>query len=313
LTPDLSVEIAGLKLKNPVMTASGTFGFGEEYAELVDVSRLGAVVTKSVTLQPWQGNPPPRVYETPSGMLNAIGLQNPGLEAVIVEKLPALGEFGVPVIVSIAGEAVAEYVELVARLSESEYVSALELNVSCPNVKRGGMQFGVDAELTRELVTQVREATALPLITKLSPNVTDIVPIAQAAAAGGSDALALINTLLAMSIDVEAARPRLGNVTGGLSGPAIRPVAVRMVWEVAQAVDLPLIGMGGIMTASDALEFILAGATAVAVGTGTFVTPTTALEVIEGIEEYCTRHDVARIRELVGKAQRDCKGGTHGN
>ncbi len=304
MTPDLSVEIAGLKLKNPVLTASGTFGFGLEYADVVDLRRLGAIVTKSVTLQPRAGNPPPRVYETPSGMLNAIGLQNPGLETVLAEKLPALAEYGVPVVVSIAGEAIEEYVELARCLDASPHVAALEINISCPNVKRGGMQFGTDATLTRELVEQVRQATALPLITKLSPNVTDIVSIARAAVEAGSDALSLINTLLAMSIDVERARPRLGNVTGGLSGPAIKPVAVRMVWEVAGAVSVPLIGMGGIMTAADALEFILAGATAVAVGTGTFVSPAAPTAIIEGLKDYCVRHGVNRISELVGKAQR---------
>lgn len=304
MSADLSVQIAGLRLQNPVMTASGTFGFGLEYAPLVDLTQLGAIVTKSVTLEPREGNPPPRVYETPSGMLNAIGLQNPGLEVVLAEKLPQLASYGVPVIVNISGQTIDEYVELARRLTASEHVSALEVNISCPNVAHGGMQFGVDPELTRALVSQVRAATRLPLITKLSPNVTGIVAIARAAAEAGSDALSLINTLVGMSIDVERRRPRLANRTGGLSGPAIRPVAVRMVWEVAAAVDLPLIGMGGIMTATDALEFILAGATAVAVGTATFVTPSTALEVVAGLADYCERHAVARIADLVGAARR---------
>jgi len=300
MQPDLSVELAGLKLANPVMCASGTFGYATEYAPYVDCSRLGAIVTKAVTLEPRAGNPPPRVRETPAGMLNAIGLQNPGVGGFLKEKLPALCEFGVPIVVNISGRNVAEFVELAACLSEAEGVSALEVNISCPNVEREGMYFGTDPGLTRSLVEAVARTSDVPVIVKLSPNVTDITQIAQAAADGGADALSLINTLLGMSIDVETRRPHLGNVTGGLSGPAIRPVAVRMTYEVAQAVDLPLVGMGGIMTAQDALEFILAGATAVAVGTANFVEPASTVRVIEGLEHYCRRHNVARIADLIG-------------
>jgi dihydroorotate dehydrogenase (NAD+) catalytic subunit len=302
--PDLSVTIAGLKLQNPVLTASGTFGWGAEYADLVDLSRLGAVVVKATTLHPRAGNPPPRVTETPAGMLNAIGLQNPGVEVVLREKLPALAEIGVPVIVNIAGETLEEYAQVAGRLSESPVVSAIELNASCPNTARGGMQFGLEPATLSELVRAVRAATALPLITKLSPNVSDIVSLARAAVEAGSNALSLVNTLLGMAIDVEARRPKLGNITGGLSGPAIRPVAVRMVWQVAAAdLGVPIIGMGGIMGASDALEFILAGASAVAVGTGTFVSPDTCLQVVDGIADYCRRHEVSAVSDLVGTAR----------
>jgi len=298
--PDLSVELAGLKLANPVMCASGTFGYATEYAPYMDCSRLGAIVTKAVTVEPRAGNAPPRVRETPAGMLNSIGLQNPGLQAFVEEKLPDLREFGVPIIVNISGRQVKEFVRLAERLSEAEGVSAVEVNISCPNVEHEGVYFGTDAELTGGLVNAVADASELPVIVKLSPNVTDITEIARAAAEAGADALSLINTLLGMSIDVEARRPHLGNVTGGLSGPAIRPVAVRMTYEVAQAVNVPLIGMGGIMTAHDALEFILAGATAVAVGTANFVEPASTVQVIEGLEQYCRRHSVAHIAELVG-------------
>ena len=299
---DLSVELCGLRLRNPVMVASGTFGYGTEYADLVDVSSLGALVTKAVTLEPREGNPPPRICETPAGMLNAIGLQNPGVEVFLAEKLPALREFGVPIIVNVAGRDVADYVAVARRLAEAEGVAALELNVSCPNVKAGGLHCGVRPELTAELVAAVRAACPLPLITKLSPNVTDIVAIAQAAVEAGSDAVSLINTLLGMAIDVERQAPVLANLSGGLSGPAIRPVAVRMVWEVARAVSVPILGMGGIMTARDALEFVLAGATAVAIGTANFVNPDTVAEVLKGLEDYCRRHQIERISDLIGAA-----------
>jgi dihydroorotate dehydrogenase (NAD+) catalytic subunit len=302
---DFSVDFCGLRLRNPVMVASGTFGYGTEYADLVDVSSLGALVTKAVTREPREGNPPPRICETPAGMLNAIGLQNPGVEAFLADKLPALRQFGVPIIVNVAGKDVEEYVAVARRLAEAEGVAALELNVSCPNVKAGGLHCGVRADLTAELVAAVKQACPLPLITKLSPNVTDLVSIARAAVAAGSDALSLINTLLGMAIDVEEQRPVLANITGGLSGPAIRPVAVRMVWEVAHAVSVPIIGMGGIMTARDALEFLLAGATAVAIGTANFVNPDTVAEVLKGLEDYCRRRQVERIADLVGAAAKD--------
>lgn len=300
---DLSVNLAGLALSNPVMTASGTFGWGTEYEDLVDVSQLGAIVVKATTLHPRAGNNPPRVTETPAGMLNAIGLQNPGVEAVIAEKLPPLQHYRTPIIVNIAGDSVADYAEVARRLTESGLCAAIEINASCPNCEKGGMLFGLEPQSLAELVRAVRQATTLPLITKLSPNVTDIVALARAAVEAGSDALSLINTLMGMAIDVERRQPKLGNITGGLSGPAIRPVAVRMVWQVAGAkLGVPIIGMGGIMGASDALEFILAGASAVAIGTGTFVTPETCVEVVAGLREYCERHGVARVEELVGAA-----------
>ncbi len=303
--PDLSVEIAGLTLRNPVMPASGTFGWGTEYADLLELSSLGAVVVKATTLLPRPGNAPPRIVETPAGMLNAIGLQNPGVDVVVREKLPPLADCGAPVIVNIAGETVDDYVAVAKRLGASPVVSALEINASCPNTERGGMQFGLEPGPLAELVSAVRAVTSLPLITKLSPNVTDIVPLARAAVEAGTDALSLINTLLGMAIDTDRRRPKLGNVTGGLSGPAIRPVAVRMVWQVAAAgLGVPLIGMGGIMSANDALEFILAGATAVAIGTATFVTPDTCRQVIEGLAAYCVRNGVRSIREIVGAAHR---------
>ncbi len=299
---DLSVQLAGLILANPILVASGTFGYGTEYADLVDVGRLGGICTKAVTLQPRAGNPPPRICETPAGMLNAIGLQNPGVEVFISEKMPALRELGIPIIVNIAGESVADYIALAERLSDCADIAALELNLSCPNVKRGGMQFGIDSKLTEQVVAAVREATELPLIAKLSPNVTDIASIGEAACDGGADGLSLINTLLAMSIDIDRRQPMLANVTGGLSGPAIRPVAVRMVWEMAQAVDLPIIGMGGITSAADALQFIMAGATAVAVGTANFVEPDVTGRIINDLEDFCQQAGVARVADLIGVA-----------
>lgn len=302
--PDLTVQLPGLTLANPVLTASGTFGWGSEYETLTDLSQLGAIVVKATTLHPRAGNPAPRITETPAGMLNAIGLQNPGVEVVLAEKLPPLQRFGVPVIVNIAGDSLEDYAQVAARLSTSPVVSALEINASCPNCERGGMLFGLQPESLRELVATVRSATRLPLIAKLSPNVTEVVPLAEAALAGGADALSLINTLVGVAIDVERRCPKLANITGGLSGPAIRPVAVRMVWQVAAALPgVPLIGMGGILTAADALEFILAGAWAVAVGTGTFVSPDTCLQVRQGLEDYCRRHRVTHLRELVGAAR----------
>jgi len=302
--PDLSVEIAGLRMQNPVMSASGTFGYGLEYQPYLDLSILGAIVTKAVTLEERLGNPPPRVRETPAGMLNAIGLQNPGAEAFIRDKLPALRSVGVPVIVNISARSVEEFVRVAGMLCV-EGVAALEVNVSCPNVQQEGMHFGVDCDLTGALTAAVVDACDRPVIVKLSPNVTDITDIARAAAQGGAHALSLINTLLGMSIDVDRRRPHLGSITGGLSGPAIRPVAVRMVHEVARAVDLPVIGMGGIGDARDALEFILAGATAVAVGTMNFVEPAAMAAVIDGLADYCRRHDVARITDLVGALYTD--------
>ncbi|MDE2059229.1 MAG: dihydroorotate dehydrogenase [candidate division NC10 bacterium] len=297
--PDLSVTVAGITMQNPVMTASGTFGYAQEFEPYVDLSRLGAIVVKTITRTPRAGNPPPRIVETPGGMLNAIGLQNVGVHAFIEEKLPYLRKLGPPVIVNIAGESIDDYVELAKRLSDQEGISGIELNISCPNVA-DGLIFGCNAVLAHKLISQVRQATLLPLIPKLSPNITDVVEIAQSLADAGADALSLINTLIGMAIDVRSRRPKLGNVTGGLSGPAIRPVAVRMVWEVARAVKLPLIGMGGIITADDALEFLIAGATAVAVGTGNFTSPSSAKRVIDGIEAYLIDHKVRRVTDLIG-------------
>ena len=297
--PDLSVTVAGIAMQNPVMTASGTFGYAQEFEPYLDLSRLGAIVVKTITLCPRAGAQPPRIVETPAGMLNAIGLQNVGLEAFLREKLPYLIGLGPPVIVNITGESIKEYVELAKRLSDQEGVSGIELNISCPNVA-DGLIFGCNATLAHRLVARVRQATRLPLIPKLSPNVTDVAEIARALAEGGADALSLINTLIGMAIDVRSRRPKLGNVTGGLSGPAIRPIAVRMVWEVARAVKLPLIGMGGIMTADDALEFLIAGATAVAVGTANFTSPSSATRVIDGIEAYLIDHKVTRVTDLIG-------------
>lgn len=296
---DLRVTVAGIRMQNPVMTASGTFGYAQEFEPFLDLSRLGAIVVKTITRSPRAGNPPPRVVETPAGMLNAIGLQNVGVQAFIEEKLPYLRTLGPPVIVNIAGESIEDYVELAKRLSDHEGISGFELNISCPNVA-DGMIFGCNATLANKLVACVRQATPLPLIPKLSPNVTDAVEIARALADAGADALSLINTLIGMAIDVRSRRPKLGNVTGGLSGPAIRPIAVRMVWEVARAVKLPLIGMGGIMTADDALEFLIAGATAVAVGTANFTSPSSTERVIDGIEAYLIDHKVKRVTDLIG-------------
>ena len=298
--PDLTVNIAGIAMQNPVMTASGTFGYAQEFEPYLDLSRLGAIVVKTITLLPRAGARPARIVETPAGMLNAIGLQNVGLEAFIQEKLPYLRRLGPPIIVNIAGESIEDYYELAKRLSDQEGVQGIELNISCPNVA-DGLIFGCNATLAHKLMTRVRQATTLPLIPKLSPNVTDVVEIARGLADGGADALSLINTLIGMAIDVKSRRPKIANVTGGLSGPAIRPVAIRMVWEVARAVKLPLIGMGGIMTTEDALEFLIAGATAVAVGTANFTSPSSAERVIDGIKAYLIEHKLARVTDLIGR------------
>lgn len=280
------MELAGIKLNNPVMVASGTFGYGKEYSELIDLNKLGAVITKSVSLNPREGNPPPRICETSSGMLNSIGLQNEGIKKFIEEQLPFLSKYSTPVIVNIAGETEVEFVELAKILSKEPVVKGLELNISCPNVKSGGMQFGCSPTGTEEIVKAVRKATDLPLIVKLTPNVTDIAQIAKSAVNAGADAISLINTLLGMAVDVKAKKFKLATKTGGLSGPAIKPVAVRMVWQVAQAVKVPIIGIGGIMSVEDALEFIMVGASAIQVGTGNFTDAQTALKIIEGLKTY---------------------------
>ncbi|MCX7599478.1 MAG: dihydroorotate dehydrogenase [Armatimonadetes bacterium] len=300
---DMSVKVGPLALPSPVLVGSGTFGFGEEYAPYCDLARLGAIVTKAVTLRPREGNPGPRIWETAAGMLNAIGLQNPGLERFLAEKLPPLVAAGHVVIVNIAGHDVEEYVKLAGALDAAKGVAAIEVNVSCPNVSRGGIEFGRDPAVLGELVRAVRGATRLPLIVKLSPNVSDIVPLAAAAMEAGADALSLINTLLGMAIDARQRRPRLANVTGGLSGPAIKPVALRMVWQVWQALRPPIIGMGGIMTGEDAAEFMLAGAAAVAVGTANFVDPTSASRVAAELEDFCRGQRINHVSELTGGLQ----------
>jgi len=304
LALDLRVEVAGIALKNPVMPASGTFGFGEELSRWFDLRELGAVVTKTITLEPRPGNPPPRLQETYCGLLNSVGLQNPGLEIFLRDKLPFLQELGLPLIVSIAGKTVEEYRELAGRLAPVAGISALEVNISCPNVKEGGVAFGSVPSLAAKVTEAVKEVCPLPVIVKLTPNVTDIVAVARAVEMAGADALALINTLTGMAIDLERFRPALGNVWGGLSGPAIKPVALWAVWRVYEAVKIPLIGMGGIMTGRDALEFILAGATAVAVGTASFLNPLSMVQIIEEIKGFMLQHRISRLASLVGAAHR---------
>jgi dihydroorotate dehydrogenase (NAD+) catalytic subunit len=296
----LSVEIGKLKLKNPVMTASGTFGYGEEYSGFLDIGRLGAVVVKGLSLHPKEGNPPPRIVETPAGMLNAIGLQNIGIEAFISEKLPFLKKFNTTVIVNFFGDSIEEYVEAAERLSSVEGIHALEMNISCPNRQAGWSLFGTDPGMTRDVVSAVRKATDLTLIVKLSPNVTDIANMAKTAEDAGADALSLINTLTGMAVDLGTKRPRLANITGGLSGPAIKPVALRMVWECYRKVRIPTIGMGGIVTAEDALEFILCGASAVAVGTGNFINPRSTMDILEGIRSYLSSNNEKSVEGLTG-------------
>ena len=303
--PTLSVNLGKLELANPIILASGTVAYGEEYGRLYDLNRVGAIVVKGLSLQPRPGHPPPRLCETPSGLLNAIGLHNVGLKAFLADKLPFLRKHTIKVIVNIFGETTEEYVELATKLSQAEGVHAIELNVSCPNTNKGGLSFGADLEALTALVGEVRRATPLPLIVKLSPNVTDIVPFARVCEAQGADAVSLINTIRAMAIDVDTQRPKLSNVIGGLSGPAIRPIAVRMVWEVAKAVRLPIIGMGGIVTADDALEFFLAGATAVAIGSANFADPVTPVRILKGLERYLTRRGLTDIRQVIGALKLD--------
>ena len=297
---NLSVEIGRLRLRNPVMTASGTFGYGEEYAPYVDLSRLGAIVVKGLSLKPRMGNPPPRIVETPCGMLNAVGLQNVGVNAFIREKLPFLTQFDLPVIANIFGESVEEYVKVAEILSQASGVHALEVNISCPNVKKGGIAFGANPDMAADVTRRVKASTDLPVIVKLTPNVTDIAEIAESVEAAGADAISLINTITGMSVDIERRVPHLRNITGGLSGPAIKPVALRMVWQVIQRVSVPVIGLGGIMTARDALEFLIVGARAVQVGTAHFIHPHAAIEILEGIEDYLEQHQFDDINQLIG-------------
>ena len=300
---NLAVKIGKIKVKNPVLVASGTFGYAEEFEDFLDLKKLGAVVTKTITLKPRKGNPPPRIVETASGMLNSIGLENPGVEAFIKEKLPVLKKTKVPIIVSISADSVGEFVQLAKRLSKEKAVKAIELNISCPNIKKSKLLIAQDAASTYKVVKAVRRATKLTIITKLSPNVTDITEIARTAERAGSNALSLVNTFSAMSININKRKPRLGNITGGLSGPAIKPVALRMVWEVKKAVKIPIIGMGGIMNTGDALEFIIAGATAVAIGTANFINPKAPVEIISGVKKYMQHNKISSIKRLVGSVK----------
>ena len=300
---DLSVQIGSLKLKNPLIAASGCFGYGVEYADLVDLSSLGGVAVKGLFLVEREGHPPPRIVETPAGMLNAIGLQGIGVRRFIDEKLPELRARGATVIVNVCGTTLDEYAEVSRMLSDVEGVAAIELNISCPNIKEGGIQFGCSLNGTYDVVSAVRRVTRLPLIPKLTPNVTDVASFARAAEQAGADAVSLVNTFLAMVIDVETRRPKISNVVGGLSGPAIRPIAVRMVYECWQLVRIPIIGMGGIATARDAIEFMIAGATAVQVGTANFVDPLIWPKLLEGITDYMQRHQIERVGDLIGSLE----------
>jgi len=302
-TTNMATNIGPLHLKNPVMTASGTFGYGQEYAAYVDLNKLGAVVVKGLSLKPRPGNPPPRIMETAAGMLNAVGLQNIGVEAFLTEKLPFLRRFDTKVIVNIYGETYNEYAKVAQKLSSAEGIHALEVNVSCPNVKKGGLSFGADPKAAARVTRAVKDATSLPVIVKLTPNVTDIAAIAEAVEEAGADAVSLINTLAGLSVDIRTRRPHLKNVTGGLSGPAIKPVALRMVWEVARRVSIPVIGVGGIMTAEDALEFLIVGAKAVQVGTANFVNPLATVEIIEGMRQFLTALKIKNINEIIGTFQ----------
>ncbi|MBO6166027.1 MAG: dihydroorotate dehydrogenase [Eubacterium sp.] len=295
---DMSVDICGVKLKNPVTVASGTFGSGMEYDEFFDVSKLGAVTTKGVANVPWPGNPTPRIAETASGMMNAIGLQNPGIDTFIKRDLEFLKNKDTAVIVNVCGHSEAEYIEVVERLADEKRVDLLEINVSCPNVKEGGIAFGVDPDALNHITKEIKKKAAQPVIMKLSPNVTNISEMAKAAVDGGADALSLINTLTGMKIDIERRAFAIKNTTGGLSGPAVKPVALRMVYQVCHSVDVPVIGMGGIASAEDAIEFIMAGATAVAVGTANFHDPYTTLKVISGIEEFMKRKGISDLSEI---------------
>jgi dihydroorotate dehydrogenase (NAD+) catalytic subunit len=300
LTPDLSVTIAGIRMKTPVLTASGTFGYGREYAPYLDLQELGALVTKGISLEPLAGNPPPRICETPSGMLNAIGLQNVGVEAFLRDKLPYLRGLGIPIIVNVLGHSLQEYVEVARRLDGQPGLAGLEINISCPNVARGGLSFGVYPQPAAKVVSRVRAATRLPLITKLSPQVADIGEIARAVEEAGSDALSLINTIPGMAVDIQTRRSKLGRINGGLSGPAIKPVALRLVYQAVQAVSIPVIGLGGIRTAEDALEFLIVGARAIQVGTANFIRPRAASEIITGLRDFLIARGEANLKRVIG-------------
>jgi dihydroorotate dehydrogenase (NAD+) catalytic subunit len=300
IKPNMRVNIGGIEIKNPVMTASGTFGYASEFDDLMDLNRLGAIVVKGLSLEPSKGNPPPRIVETPCGMLNAIGLENVGLAAFVEKKLPFLRRLDPPVFVNVYGKSTEEYAELAARLEDIDGVSGIEVNISCPNVKSGGMAFGAYPESAAEVIRAIRKQIAKPLMVKLSPNVTDIAEIAKSVEAEGADSISLINTITGMAIDIETRRPKIGNITGGLSGPAIKPVALRMVWQVAQTVKVPVVGIGGIMTATDALEFLIAGAMAVQVGTANFINPHATIDIIDGIETFMMERNISDISDIIG-------------
>ncbi|MEA4884162.1 MAG: dihydroorotate dehydrogenase [Clostridia bacterium] len=299
---DLSVNLGGIHLVNPVVMASGAFGYGSDYADFVDMASVGAICVKGTTRRPRLGNPPPRIVETPCGMLNAIGLENPGIEAFLSEHLPRLRAGGATVIANIAGTSVEEFAEMAAMIDAADGVAGIELNISCPNVREGGMHFGSDPGLVHEVVMAVKGATSLPVMPKLSPNVGDIVAIARAAEAAGADALSMINTLVGMAVNIDARRPVLGNVFGGLSGPAIKPVALRMIYEVHREVRLPILGGGGIISSRDALEFLMVGASAVSIGTAAFVNPGCTAQVLSGIRGYMERHELTRLDRITGAA-----------
>lgn len=297
--PQMRVDIGGIEIKNPVMTASGTFGYASEFKDLIDLNRLGAIVVKGLSLEPSMGNPPPRIVETPCGMLNAIGLENVGLAAFVKEKLPFLRRLDTPIFVNVYGKSTEEYAELVARLEDIDGISGIEVNISCPNVKSGGMAFGAYPESAAEVVRAIRKQTTKPLMIKLSPNVTDITKIAESVEAEGADSISLINTITGMAIDIETRRPKIANITGGLSGPAIKPVALRMVWQVAKTVNVPVVGIGGIMTAKDALEFLIAGAVAVQIGTANFINPHATTDIIDGIETFLMERNISDISDII--------------
>jgi dihydroorotate dehydrogenase (NAD+) catalytic subunit len=298
--PALKVKLGGIELQNPVMTASGTFGYAREFKDLVDLNRLGAIIVKGLSLEPAAGNPPPRIVETPCGMINAIGLENVGIDAFVERKLPFLKTLAPPILANIYGQKEEHYAQVAARIEEIDAVSGIEVNISCPNVKAGGMAFGVDPQAAFSVVQSVRKKTSKFLMVKLSPNVTDITEIARRVETAGADAISLINTLSAMAIDIESRRPKLANIIGGLSGPAIKPVALRMVWQVARIAKIPVIGIGGIMTAEDALEFFIAGATAIQVGTANFVNPRATTDIIDGIETFLMENGITDIKEIIG-------------
>ncbi|QTA82142.1 Dihydroorotate dehydrogenase B (NAD(+)), catalytic subunit [Desulfonema limicola] len=301
---DLSVNIGGgITLANPVMTGSGTFGYAKEFAELIDLKRLGGIIVKGLSLEPSMGNPPPRITETPCGILNAIGLENVGFDVFVKEKLPFLQTLNTPVFVNIYGKTIEEYAQLALKIQDLEGIAGIEVNISCPNVKAGGVAFGTDPLLAYQAVLAVRKNTSMPLIVKLSPNVTDITKIASSVVDAGADCLSLINTITGMAIDIKTRKSKLANITGGLSGPAIRPIALRMVWQTAQAVSVPIIGVGGIMSAEHALEFIIAGASAVQIGTANFITPCCTMEIIDGIEQYMADNNINTVSEIIGTIQ----------